>query len=128
MIPLSNKIARKPQPITKKERLKGAALWGVQALVVPSIHASVYLASAVFLARASTSTKLADGFGRQLTTLARCYAAVIAQNACSWGCTVEPLAACLAPRGGHSAPRLRRRRLLCSGIRCCHSHRRRSPP
>ena len=28
MIPLSNKIARKPQPITKKERLKGAALWG----------------------------------------------------------------------------------------------------
>ena len=26
MIPLSNKIARKPQPITKKERLKGAAL------------------------------------------------------------------------------------------------------
>ena len=38
MIPLSNKIARKPQPITKKERLKGAALWGVQALVVPSIH------------------------------------------------------------------------------------------
>ena len=35
MIPLSNKIARKPQPITKKERLKGAALWGVQAQVVP---------------------------------------------------------------------------------------------
>ena len=43
MIPLSNKIARKPQPITKKERLKGAALWGVQALVVPSIHPSIIM-------------------------------------------------------------------------------------
>ena len=37
---LANKIAREPtQPITKEEKAeRGAALWGVQALVVPSIH------------------------------------------------------------------------------------------
>ena len=51
MIPLSNKIARKPQPITKKERLKGAALWGVQALVVPSSSSFFYKSTSAICTR-----------------------------------------------------------------------------